>query len=407
MTHSHSSKLDHVLYDLRGPVHDRAAELSRQGHDIMALNIGNPAPFDFAPAEVVMAAVRESLAHSHGYSDSQGLELARQAIADYYGLAHAQPEQVIIGNGVSELVSMSLQALLETGDEVLIPSPDYPLWTAATVLNGGTPIHYPCRPEQGWAPDIEALHGLVSPQTRALVVINPNNPTGAVYSRDTLEALVAFAAQHGLVLLSDEIYDRIVYEGAQHIHTAAIAQDRVTCLTFSGLSKTHRLAGYRVGWVLATGPGEPNTQPGSLFFGLRLLASMRMCASVPAQHAVTAALHHDSSIAALTAPGGRLFEQRRAALDGLGKIPGLDVVAPYGALYIFIRFDPAFFLVDDDERFVLDFLENEHVLLVHGRAFNLDDTHYVRMTFLPNVEQIRDFCDRLARHLEKYRITRC
>jgi len=397
-----SSKLDGVLYDLRGPVHRRATELERHGHEILRLNIGNPAPFGFEAPDVVVGALRDALPHAHGYSDSQGLDSAREAIRDHYAARPGFPDigidDIVIGNGVSELVTFTLQALLEPGDEVLVPSPDYPLWTASTVLAGGVPRHYPCDESAGWLPDVAELERMVTSRTRAIVVINPNNPTGAVYPQHTLDAIAAVADRRGLLLLSDEIYDRIVYPGHVHIPTAQVAPTH-PCLTFSGLSKTSRVAGYRAGWVAATG-FDPRD---GFLTGLRLLASMRMCASVPAQHAIRAALRHDDSITALRMPGGRLFEQRALTVDMLRAVPGVSCHEPGGGLYAFPHLDPDHFGIVDDEQLVLDFLDAEHVLLVHGRAFNWPRPDHLRIAFLPDSAVLADALGRFARFLTGYR----
>ncbi|WNB89208.1 pyridoxal phosphate-dependent aminotransferase [Glutamicibacter protophormiae] len=396
-----SSRLDGVLYDLRGPVHERASELEAEGQEILRLNIGNPAPFGFEAPEAIVEALRGSLPDSHGYSDSQGLPEAREAIVEHYrervGFPVLAIGNVLIGNGVSELVGLSLQALLEPGDEVLIPSPDYPLWTASTVFAGGTPVPYPCDEAQGWEPDVEAMAGLITPRTRAIVVINPNNPTGAVYSRAVLEGIAGLARRHGLVLLSDEIYDRIVYPGHVHVSTAQAAHDQPV-LTFAGLSKTHRVAGFRAAWVAATGFSPTDGYLG----GLRLLASMRMCASVPSQHAITAALRHDDSLRGLLVPGGRLHDQMKVTVEALRAIPGVTVHEPGGALYVFARLDTEVHPIIDDEQLVLDFLEAEHVLIVHGRAFNWQRPDHVRLAFLPEQGTLRDVIARFGSFLDSY-----
>lgn len=396
-----SSRLDGVLYDLRGPVADRAAELESRGESILRLNIGNPAPFGFEAPPVIVGALRAALPHAHGYSESPGLAETREAIRAHYAGRPGFPtigiEDVTVGNGVSELVGLTLQALLEPGDEVLIPSPDYPLWTASTVLAGGTAVHYPCVEEAGWLPDLEAMAAAIGPRTVAIVVITPNNPTGAVYDRETLTGIADLARRHGLLLLSDEIYDRVVYPGFTHLSTAQIAPD-VPCVTFAGLSKTHRVAGYRAAWALTTGftPDDP------FLSGVRLLASMRMCASVPAQHAITAALCHDTSLDALVAPDGRLTRQRDAATAALRAIPGVDVQEAGGGLYLFPRLDPAVHGIRDDERLVLDLLDAERILLVHGRAFNGRDTDHIRIAFLPETDVLVDAVQRFGRFLQGY-----
>lgn len=396
-----SSRLDGVLYDLRGPVHERATELERQGHQILRLNIGNPAPFGFEAPPVVVEALREALPYAHGYSESQGLPAAREAIAGHYedreGFPKLHIEDIIIGNGVSELVGLALQALLELGDEVLIPSPDYPLWTASATLSGGIAVHYPCDETAGWEPDLEAMETLISPRTRAVVVINPNNPTGAVYSRATLERIAALAKRNGLLLFADEIYDRIIYPGFEHTSVAQVAPEQPV-VTFAGLSKTHRIAGFRAGWITGSG-----FQAGDSYLaGLRLLASMRMCASVPAQHAISAALRNDHSLSALLAPDGRLYEQRAAAVKALGDIPGVQCHLPGGGLYVFPRLDPNQYQIPDDEKLVLDFLDAEHILLVHGRAFNWHRPDHLRIAFLPEAPVLTDAISRFGQFLGSY-----
>ena len=396
-----SHHLDNVLYDLRGPIQDKADELQRQGVKVIPLNVGNPAPFGFRPSAEVLSAMHRGLEETSGYSNSLGLSDTRQTVVDYYSQNEDFPaldsNHVLVGNGVSELVNLCLQALINDGDEILIPSPDYPLWTASTTLAGGVPVHYSCLEENNWQPDVDAIRESITAKTRAIVIINPNNPTGTIYSPETLSQIAQLAREHNLVLLSDEIYDRIVYPGASFTPTACLAQD-VPCLTFSGLSKTHRLAGLRAGWVTATGFREQDT----LFKGIRLLASMRMCASIPAQHAIAAVLGKEHSIDNLVRPGGRLFEQKVAATTALSKIPGISFIEPQGALYIFIRLDGNIYEIDKDEDFVLSFLEAEHIHIVQGSAFNVKGGTYVRITFLPEVETIEHFAARFAAHLEKY-----
>ncbi|AZS41803.1 MULTISPECIES: aminotransferase class I/II-fold pyridoxal phosphate-dependent enzyme [Microbacterium] len=396
-----SSRLEGVLYDLRGPVADRAAELEKRGESILRLNIGNPAPFGFDAPPAIVEALRSALPHAHGYSESAGLPETREAISAHYALRPGFPalaiDDITVGNGVSELVGLTLQALLEPGDEVLIPSPDYPLWTASTVLAGGRAVHYPCIEAEGWAPDLAAMEASIGPRTAAIVVINPNNPTGAVYGRQVLEQIAELARRHGLLLLSDEIYDRVVYPGFEHVSTAQVAPD-VPCVTFAGLSKTHRVAGYRAAWMTATGFHSDDP----FLSGVRLLASMRMCASVPAQHAITAALTHDASLDELVAQDGRLTRQRDAALDALGGIAGLDVQVAGGGLYLFPRLDPEVHGIVDDERLVLDFLDAERILLVHGRAFNLQTPDHLRIAFLPEADVLTDALRRLGAFLDGY-----
>lgn len=394
----HSHSLDNVLYDLRGPIQDKADELQRKGAPVIPLNVGNPAPFGFLPSGAALGAMRRGLEQTSGYSNSLGLSDARLSVVSYYrDFPNLEIDNVLIGNGVSELVNLCLQALINDGDEILIPSPDYPLWTAATTLSGGVPVYYPCVEAQQWQPDLDAIRQAITDKTRAIVIINPNNPTGAIYSRETLIELGAIAREHNLVLLSDEIYDRIIFEG-EFCSVAAIAPD-VPCLTFSGLSKTHRLAGLRAAWVVSTGFSEEDT----LWKGIRLLASMRMCASIPAQHAIAAVLGKEHSIHQLVATGGRLNEQRRAAIRALHAIPGVSFVEPRGALYIFIRLHDDFYDIPDEEDFVLSFLESEHIHVVQGSAFNVHRGTYIRITFLADVETIEHFAKRLAVHLKRYR----
>ena len=396
-----SSRLEGVLYDLRGPVAARAAELERRGESILRLNIGNPAPFGFEAPDAIVEALRSALPDAHGYSESAGLPETREAISAHYAARPGFPvlgiDDITVGNGVSELVGLTLQALLEPGDEVLIPSPDYPLWTASTVLAGGRALHYPCVEADGWMPDLAAMEAMIGPRTAAIVVINPNNPTGAVYSREVLEHIAEFARRHRLLLLSDEIYDRVVYPGFTHLSLAQVAPD-VPCVTFAGLSKTHRVAGYRAAWMTTTGfaPDDP------FLSGVRLLASMRMCASVPAQHAITAALTHDTSLDALVAPTGRLTVQRDAALAALEAIPGVRTQQAGGGLYLFPRLDPEVYRIDDDERLVLDLLDAERILLVQGTAFNWFSPDHLRIAFLPETEVLTDALQRFGSFLSGY-----
>ena len=396
-----SSRLEGVLYDLRGPVAARAAELERRGESILRLNIGNPAPFGFEAPDAIVEALRSALPDAHGYSESAGLPETREAISAHYAARPGFPvlgiDDITVGNGVSELVGLTLQALLEPGDEVLIPSPDYPLWTASTVLAGGRALHYPCVEADGWMPDLAAMEAMIGPRTAAIVVINPNNPTGAVYSREVLEHIAEFARRHRLLLLSDEIYDRVVYPGFTHLSLAQVAPD-VPCVTFAGLSKTHRVAGYRAAWMTTTGfaPDDP------FLSGVRLLASMRMCASVPAQHAITAALTHDTSLDALVAPTGRLTVQRDAALAALEAIPGVHTQQAGGGLYLFPRLDPEVHRIDDDERLVLDLLDAERILLVQGTAFNWSSPDHLRIAFLPETDVLTDALQRFGSFLRGY-----
>ena len=401
MEFTQSDKLAGVCYDVRGPVLDEATRMEAAGRRILKLNIGNPAPFGFTAPPEVLAAVVENLASAQGYSDSKGLLTAREAVARYSiekGIAGVGPDDVYLGNGVSELIMMSLQGLLNNGDEVLLPAPDYPLWTAVVSLSGGRPVHYLCDESAGWIPDLDDIARKVTPRTRAIVVINPNNPTGAVYDRGTLEEIVEIARQHNLMLLSDEIYDRILYDDAEHVSTAALAPD-LFCVTFNGLSKAYRLAGFRSGWMVLSGPRQ---HASSYIEGLNILANMRLCANVPGQFALQAALAEGGGAGDLILPGGRLREQRDTVVKLLNDIPGVSCVPPRGALYAFPRFDPEVYRIVDDERFVLDLLRAEDILLVQGTGFNWPRPDHVRIVTLPNVDDLTDAIGRIARFLETY-----
>lgn len=398
-----SSKLKNVLYEIRGAALAAADKLEAEGHSILKLNTGNPAVFGFeAPFQIVRDMIA-AVPHAHGYSDSRGIMSARRAVVARYeqtpGFPHVDPDDVYLGNGVSELITMVMQALLDEGDEVLIPAPDYPLWTAMTSLGGGTPVHYLCDEESEWEPDLEDIRAKITPRTKAIVVINPNNPTGAVYSREVLEGIADIAREHSLLLLADEIYDRILFDGAVHIPMATVAPD-LLCLTFNGLSKTYRVAGYRSGWLVITGPkGHAH----GFLEGIQLLASTRLCPNVPAQFAVQAALSGIQSIDALIAPTGRLHEQRDAAWDGLEAIPGVSCVRPQGALYAFPRLDPDVYEIHDDARFVYDLLVAEHVLLVQGTGFNWPTPDHVRIVTLPETRVLTDAIERMGNFLSSYR----
>ncbi|MGL5857514.1 MAG: pyridoxal phosphate-dependent aminotransferase [Angustibacter sp.] len=403
MTVPQSRKLSDVCYDIRGPVLAEAQRLERAGQRILRLNIGNPAPFGFEAPPGVLADVVAALPSSQGYCDSQGLLSARRAVVQYHqakGVEGIDVEDVYLGNGVSELIVMALQALVDDGDEVLIPAPDYPLWTAAVALAGGRAVHYRCDESQGWQPDVDDLRSKVGPRTRAIVVINPNNPTGAVYERPVLESVVEVAREHRLVVFSDEIYDQILYDGAQHVATATLAPD-VLCLTFNGLSKAYRLAGFRSGWMVVSGPTAHAT---SYLEGLSILANMRLCANVPAQHAVATALGGQHGLEDLVLPGGRLRDQRDTALTLLQEIPGVTCVPPRGALYLFPRLDPRVYPIEDDQRLVLDLLREQHLLVVQGTGFHLPTTDHLRLVTLPHVEDLRDALDRLATFLHARRL---
>lgn len=398
-----SAKLRHVLYEIRGKTLDEAARLEAEGHTVLKLNTGNPAAFGFDAPHQIVRDVIAAIPSAHGYSESRGILSARRAIVTRYettpGFPPLDVDDVFVGNGVSELITMVSQALLDEGDEVLVPSPDYPLWTAMTSLSGGVPVHYRCDEASGWEPDLEHLASLVTPRTKALVVINPNNPTGAVYSREVLEGIVRIAREHSLLLLADEIYDRILYDGAQHVPLASLAPD-LLCLTFNGLSKTYRVAGYRAGWLAITGPRD---HARGFLEGITLLASTRLCPNVPAQHAIQAALGGVQSIDALIAPGGRLHVQRDVAWRGLTSIPGVDCVRPDGALYLFPRLDPEVHDIRDDSRLVYDLLVSERILLVQGTGFNWPTPDHLRVVTLPEARVLAEAVERIGNFLSSYR----
>jgi alanine-synthesizing transaminase len=396
-----ANRLRDVRYDIRGPVLRRARQLEADGHQILKLNLGNPAPFGLNAPESVLRDVVHSMRDAQGYSDARGIHPARQAVAESFGrkgVAGVGPDDVFLGNGVSELIVMALQGLLDPGDEVLVPSPDYPLWTGAVGLCGGRAVHYRCDEQEGWAPDLGHVAEQITPRTRALVIINPNNPTGAVYSKDTLVGLLDLARRHRLLVLSDEIYDQILYEDAVHECAAALAPDLLV-LTLGGLSKTYRLAGFRSGWLVVSGP---RAEAAEYLEGLELLANMRMCPNVPAQYAIVPALGGKQSIEPLLQPGGRLREQRDHAWAAMNAIPGVDCVKPAGALYLFPRLDPDVHKIADDERMCIDLLEQQHLLLTHGTGFNLATTDHLRLVFLAPVEVLDDAIGRLARFLADY-----
>jgi alanine-synthesizing transaminase len=397
-----SAKLANVCYDIRGPVLRHAKQMEAEGHRVLKLNIGNPAPFGFDAPEEILQDVILNLPQAHGYGDSKGLLSARRAVVQYYqgkGVPGVDIEDVYLGNGVSELIVMALQALLDTGDEVLIPAPDYPLWTAAVSLCSGRPVHYQCDEQAEWYPDVADVAAKITDRTRALVLINPNNPTGAVYSRQVLEAMVELARRHNLVLFSDEIYDKILYDGVTHTSTAALAPD-LLCLTFNGLSKAYRVAGFRTGWLVLSGPKQ---HAESYIEGLDILANMRLCPNVPTQHAVQTALGGYQSVNDLVLPGGRLREQRDVAWRMLSEIPGVSCVKPTGALYAFPRIDPAVCPIVDDERFVLDLLLQERLLVVQGTAFNWPRPDHFRIVTLPRAADLAEAIGRIGRFLAAYR----
>jgi alanine-synthesizing transaminase len=397
-----SAKLANVCYDIRGSVLQEAKRMEAEGHHIMKLNIGNPAPFGFEAPEEMLQDVILNLRGAHGYGDSKGLLSARRAVVQYYQSKNVHGvdiEDVWLGNGVSELIVMSLQALLNNGDEVLVPAPDYPLWTAAVSLCGGEAVHYLCDESADWQPDVEDIAAKITPRSKAIVIINPNNPTGAVYSRQTLEQIIELARRHNLVVLSDEIYDKILYDGVEHLASASLAPD-LLCLTFNGLSKSYRVAGFRTGWMVLSGPKQHAV---SYIEGLEILANMRLCPNVPTQYAVQTALGGYQSINDLVLPGGRLLDQRDTAWRLLNDIPGVTCVKPKGALYAFARLDPTVYPIVDDERFVLDLLRQEKLLVVQGTGFNWPRPDHFRLTTLPRVADLQEAIGRLARFLAAYR----
>lgn len=397
-----SSKLSGVCYDIRGPVLDRAKQMEDEGQHVIKLNIGNPAPFGFLAPEEIVQDVIHNLRDASGYCDSKGLFAARKAVMHYTqlkGIRGVGIEDIYIGNGVSELIVMTMNALLDNGDEVLIPAPDYPLWTAAVSLSGGIPRHYLCDESREWEPDLDDLRSKITPSTRAIVVINPNNPTGALYSDETLREIVALAREHELILYADEIYDKVLFDGNQHTPLAALADDHL-CITFGGLSKNYRACGYRSGWAIVSGE---KGHARDYIEGLDMLASMRLCANVPGQHAIQTALGGHQSIEDLVAPDGRLTKQRDLAWELLTAIPGVTCVKPKAAMYLFPRLDPAVYPIEDDEQFVLDLLQEEKVLLVQGTGFNWPHTDHVRIVFLPNADDLQEAIGRFANFLEHYR----
>ncbi|HYJ74144.1 MAG TPA: pyridoxal phosphate-dependent aminotransferase [Kineosporiaceae bacterium] len=399
---SQSSKLSDVLYDVRGPALTRAKQLEAEGHQVLKLNIGNPAPFGFDAPDELCQDVVANLRNAQGYSDSKGVPSARRAVVQYHqgrGVEGLDVEDVYLGNGVSELIVMAMQALLDEGDEVLVPAPDYPLWTAAVSLSGGRAVFYLCDEQADWAPDLADVESKVTDRTKALVVINPNNPTGAVYDGAVVEGLVEIARRHRLLVLSDEIYDKILYDGAEHVPTASVAPD-VLCLTFNGLSKAYLAAGFRSGWMVVSGP---KAHAASYLEGLDMLANMRLCPNVMGQYAVQAALGGRRHIDDLVLPGGRLREQRDLAYELVTAIPGVTCVKPRGALYLFPRLDPAVYPVEDDRQLILDLLEREKVLLVQGTGFNWPRPDHLRIVTLPDVRTLGTAVGRLDRFLAHVR----
>ncbi|MDX3239822.1 pyridoxal phosphate-dependent aminotransferase [Streptomyces sp. ME03-5709C] len=402
MEYKQSSKLADVCYEIRGPVIEHANALEEAGHSVLRLNTGNPALFGFEAPEEILQDIIRTLPASHGYSDSRGILSARRAVAQHYqerGLTDVGVDDVFLGNGVSELVQMAVQALVDDGDEVLIPAPDFPLWTAVTNLAGGKAVHYLCDEQADWFPDLDDIASKITSRTRALVVINPNNPTGAVYPRELLEGMLDLARRHHLVVFADEVYDKILYDDAVHHSAAQLAPD-VLCLTFSGLSKAYRVAGFRSGWLVVTGPRQ---HARSYLEGLTMLASMRLCPNVPAQQAIQAALGGRQSIKDLILPGGRLHEQRDKAWEKLNEIPGVSCVKPKGALYAFPRLDPKVHRIHDDEKFVLDLLLREKIQVVQGTGFSWPRPDHFRILTLPRADDLDAAISRIGRFLAGYR----
>jgi alanine-synthesizing transaminase len=396
-----SKKLEGVCYDIRGPVLDHANRLEEEGHRILKLNIGNPAPFGFDAPDEIIADVILNLRAAQGYTASKGLFPARKAImheCQRLNIPGVEIEDIFLGNGVSELIVMACQALLNNGDEVLVPSPDYPLWTAAVNLAGGKAVHYLCDEQSDWFPDIDDIRSKITSKTRAIVIINPNNPTGAVYSEDLLKQIVQIAQENKLVIFADEIYSKIVYDGAEYIPLGRLAQD-VLCVSFNGLSKTYRLAGFRSGWLIFSGAKHLAKE---YIKGVEMLASMRLCANVPAMYAVQTALGGYQSINELILPGGRLLEQRNAAWSALNSIPGVSCVKPKGAIYMFPKIDRNYYDFADDQQLILDFLINYKVLLVQGTAFNWPQPDHMRIVFLPVVDELTRAIDKLGQFLQRY-----
>lgn len=397
-----SNKLANVCYDIRGPALEEAKRLEEEGHRILKLNIGNPAPFGFeAPDEILQDVIR-NLPTAQGYCDSKGIFPGRKAVVQYCqqrGVRDVDVDDVYLGNGVSELIVMSMQALLNDGDEMLIPAPDYPLWTAAVSLSGGRPVHYLCDEQSGWMPDIADMQRKITPNTKGIVVINPNNPTGAVYSRDVLRDILALASKHGLIVFADEIYDKVVYDDATHVPAASLDEDTLV-VGFGGLSKAYRVAGFRSGWMYLSGPRQ---HIGGYVEGLDMLASMRLCANVPAQHAIQTALGGYQSIDELIAPGGRLYQQRNKAWEMISAIPGVSCVKPQGAMYLFPRLDPNAYPIKSDRQLVLDLLREEHILLVEGTAFNWPSPDHLRVVILPWEDMLEQAIEKLSHFLARYR----
>lgn len=401
-TFTKSGKLDNVLYDVRGPVVDEANRMEEQGMNILKLNIGNPAPFGFRAPEEVIQDMRDNIVNCQGYSDSRGIFAARKAVMQYAQIKHipnVEMKDIFTGNGASELIQLSLNALLNPGDEVLIPSPDYPLWTACTNLAGGTAVHYICDEQSDWYPDLADIESKITCKTKAIVIINPNNPTGALYSKELLEKIVDIARRHELIIFSDEIYDRLVMDGEQHISTASLAPD-LFCVTFSGLSKSHMVCGFRVGWMILSGN---KALAKDYIAGINMLSNMRLCSNVPGQSIIQTALWGYQSVNEYIVPGGRIYEQREFIYKALNDIPGISAVKPKAAFYIFPKVDVKKFNITDDNKFALDFLKEKRVLFVPGSGFNWKQPDHFRLVYLPRVEDLEIATNKLADFLSHYR----
>lgn len=400
-TFTKSHKLDNVLYDVRGPVVDEADRMEAAGTHILKLNIGNPAPFGFRTPDEVVYDMAQQLSDTEGYSPSKGLFTARKAIMQYAqlkNLPNVSIDGIYTGNGVSELINLSMSALLDNGDEVLVPAPDYPLWTACVNLAGGTAVHYVCDEESEWYPDIDDMKAKITDKTKAIVIINPNNPTGALYPKEVLEQIVQVAREHQLIIFSDEIYDRLVMDGLTHTSIASLAPD-LFCVTFSGLSKSHMIAGYRVGWMVLSG----NKRIAKDYIeGLNMLTNMRICSNVPAQSIVQTALGGHQSVNDYIVPGGRIYEQRNYIYEALNSIPGVSAKKPKAAFYIFPKIDVKKFNITNDEQFALDLLRDEHLLVVHGGGFNWKNPDHFRVVYLPRIEVLKDAIGKLTDFLEYY-----
>jgi alanine-synthesizing transaminase len=397
-----STKLANVLYDIRGPIMDAARQMEEEGHKVIKLNIGNLAVFGFdAPEEIQQDMIR-NLPNSAGYSDSKGIFAARKAVMHYtqqQGIKGVTLDDVYLGNGASELIAMATNALLNEGDELLLPSPDYPLWTASAALSGGTPVHYMCDEANGWMPDVEDIRRKITPSTKGIVVINPNNPTGALYSDELLKAIIGIAREHGLVIFADEVYDKVLYDGVKHTAIASLSEDVLT-LTFNSLSKSYRSCGYRAGWMVVSGDKKDALD---YIEGLTMLSNMRLCANVPGQWAIQTALGGYQSINELIQPGGRLRRQRDLAYELITAIPGVTCVKPQAALYMFPRLDPKLYPIQDDRQFFLELLQETRVMLVQGTGFNWPQPDHFRIVFLPHEDDLREAIGRIARFLDNYR----